>query len=100
MKDVGKCPPPKRNGSQAFIVKVQTSPLNCHPKQLLFVYDKSLSVDHGIQSSDVFNMVMECGVLGEWNKFTSKKAYFWATFADGGNKLDIFLSHLAPYQQW
>ena len=100
LKDVGKCPPPKRNGSQAFIVKVQTSPLNCHPKQLLFVYDKSLSVDHGIQSSDVFNMVMECGVLGEWNKFTSKKAYFWATFADGGNKLDIFLSHLAPYQQW
>ena len=100
LKDVGKCPPPKRNGSQAFIVKVETSPLNCHPKQLLFVYDKSLSVDHGIQSSDVFNMVMECGVLGEWNKFTSKKTYFWATFADGGNKLDIFLSHLAPYQQW
>ena len=100
LEDVGKCPPPKRNGSQAFIVKVQTSPLNCHPKQLMFVYDKSLSVDHEIQSSDVFNMVMECGVLGQLNKFTSKKAYFWATFADGGKKLDIFLSHLAPYQKW
>ena len=100
LKDVGKCPPPKRNGSQAFIVKVQTLPLNCHPKQLMFVYDKSLSVDHEIQSSDVFNMVMECGVLGQLNKFTSKKAYFWATFADGGKKLDIFLSHLAPYQKW
>ena len=100
LKDVGKCPPPKRNGSQAFIVKVQTLPLNCHPKQLMFVYDKSLSVDHEIQSSDVFNMVMECGVLGQLNKFTSKKAYFWATFADEGKKLDIFLSHLAPYQKW
>ena len=100
LKDVGKCPPPKRNGSQAFIVKVQTLPLNCHPKQLMLVYDKSLSVDHEIQSSDVFNMVMECGVLGQLNKFTSKKAYFWATFNGGGKKLDIFLSHLAPYQQW
>lgn len=100
LKDVGKCPPPKRNGSQAFIVKVQTLSLNCHPKQLMLVYDKSLSVDHEIQSSDVFNMVMECGVLGQLNKFTSKKAYFWATFNGGGKKLDIFLSHLAPYQQW
>lgn len=100
LKDVGKCPPPKRNGSQAFIVKVQTLPLNCHPKQLMLVYDKSLSVDHEIQSSDVFNMVMECGVLGQLSKFTSKKAYFWATFNGGGKKLDIFLSHLAPYQQW
>ena len=68
---------------------------------MMSVYDQSLAaVQHDIQSSDVFNMVMECGVLGQLHKFTSKKAYFWATFADGGKKLDIFLSHLAPYQQW
>ena len=101
LRGIGKCPPPKKKGRHAFIVKVQTTSLNCHPKQMMRVYDQSLAaVHHDIQSSDVFNMVMECGVLGQLNKFTSKKAYFWATFADGGNKLDIFLSHLAPYQQW
>ena len=101
LKDIGKCPPPKKKGRHAFIIKVQTTTLNCHPKQMMRAYDQSLAaVHHDIQSSDVFNMVMECGVLGQLNKFTSKKAYFWATFADGGNKLDIFLSHLAPYQQW
>ena len=68
---------------------------------MMRVYDQSLAaVHHDIQSSDDFNMVMECGVLGQLNKFSSKKAYFWATFAGGGSKLDIFLSHLAPYQQW
>ena len=101
LKGIGKCPPPKKKGRHAFIIKVQTTSLNCHPKQMMRVYDQSLAtVHHDIQSSDVFNMVMECGVLGQLNKFTSKKAYFWATFADGGKKLDIFLSHLAPYQQW
>ena len=101
LKGIGKCPPPKKKGRHAFIIKVQTTSLNCHPKQMMRVYDQSLAaVHHDIQSSDVFNMVMECGVLGQLNKFTSKKAYFWATFTDGGKKLDIFLSHLAPYQQW
>ena len=101
LKGIGKCPPPKKKGRHAFIIKVQTTALNCHPKQMMRVYDQSLAaVHHDIQSSDVFNMVMECGVLGQLNKFTSKKAYFWATFTDGGKKLDIFLSHLAPYQQW
>ena len=101
LKGIGKCPPPKKKGRHAFIIKVQTTSLNCHPKQMMRVYDQSLAaVHHDIQSSDVFNMVMECGVLGQLHKFTSKKAYFWATFADGGKKLDIFLSHLAPYQQW
>ena len=101
LKGIGKCPPPPKKGRHAFIIKVQTTALNCHPKQMMSVYDQSLAaVQHDIQSSDVFNMVMECGVLGQLHKFTSKKAYFWATFADGGKKLDIFLSHLAPYQQW
>ena len=101
LKGIGKCPPPKKKSRHAFIIKVQTTVLNCHPKQMMRAYDQSLAaVHHDIQSSDVFNMVMECGVLRQLNKFTSKKAYFWATFADGGNKLDIFLSHLAPYQEW
>lgn len=101
LKGIGKCPPPSKKGRHAFIIKVQTTFLNCHPKQMMRAYDQSLAaVHHDIQSSDVFNMVMECGVLGQLNKFTSKKAYFWATFADGGKKLDIFLSHLAPYQKW
>jgi len=100
LKGIGKGPRPKKNTRQTFIVKIQTQQLNCHPKQLLHVYDQSLTVDDVIHSSDVFNMIMECGVLGQLNLLTSKKAFFWASFADGGKKLNIFLNHLAPYQEW
>ena len=97
---LGKGPGPKRNSRQVFVVNIQTGPLNCHPKQLLRVYDRSLTVDHDIECPEVFSMVMECGVLGKLNYFTKKKAYFWATFVEGGKKLNIFLHHLAPYQEW
>ncbi len=97
---LGKGPAPKRNSRQVFVVKVQTGTLNCHPKQLLRVYDRSRTVDNNIESPEVFSMVMECGVLGKLEYFTSKKAYFWATFVEGGKKLNIFLHHLAPYQEW
>ena len=43
---------------------------------------------------------MECGVLEELSKFTSKQVFFWAIFAEKEDKLIIFLDHLAPYQDW
>ena len=98
-----KGPRPKKNSHQAFIVKVKTSPLNCHPKQLMAVFDRSDTVNCIIQSSEVFHLIMECGVLGQkhdFYKFTAKEAFFWATYADDGKKLNIFLNHLAPCQEW
>ena len=100
LKGTGQGPKPKLNSRQKFIVKIQTVPRNCHPLQLMGVYDKSLTVDCDFQSPEVFSIVMECGVLGAYEKFTSKKAFFWAMFADNGEKLTIFLHHLAPYQEW
>ena len=100
LKGIGTGPKPKRNSCQEFIVKIQTQTLNSHPLQLLFLYDKSLTIDCNIQSPEIFSVIMECGVLGELHKFTSKKVFFWATFAEKGEKLNIFLDHLAPYQEW
>ena len=95
-----KGPRPKTNSRQAFIIKVQTMSLNCHPNQLLSILDQSHTVDCLVQSPEVFSVVMECGVFGHSNKFTAKKAFFWASFAGGGKKRNIFLNHLAPYQVW
>ena len=100
LKGIGTGPKPKRNSRRKFIVKIQTQPLNSHPLQLLSVYDKSLTLDGNIQSTEIFSVIMECGVLGLLNKFTSKKVFFWAMFAEKGEKLTIFLDHLAPYQEW
>ena len=100
LKGIGEGPKLKRNTRQKFIIKVQTQTLNSHPLQLLFAYDKSLTVDDNIQSPEIFNVIMECGVLGALHKFTSKKAFFWAMFAERGEKLTVFLDHLAPYQEW
>ena len=100
LKGIGTGPKPKRNSCKEFIVKIQTQDLNNHPLQMLGVYDKSLAVDCFIQSPDVFTVIKECGVLGALQKSTSKKAFFWAMFAAGGQNLTIFLDHLAPYQEW
>ena len=100
LKGIGTGPKPKHNSRQKFIVKIQTKTLNSHPLQLLTVYDKSLTIDCNIQSPEIFSVIMECGVLGALHKFTSKKVFFWATFAEKGEKLTIFLDHLAPYQEW
>ena len=100
LKGIGTGPKPKHTSHQKFIVKIQTRTLNCHPLQLLVVYDKSLTVDCFIQSPEIFSIIMECGVLGALNKFTSKKVFFWAMYAEKGEKLSIFLDQLAPYQEW
>ena len=100
LKGTGTGPKPKCDGSEKFIVKIQTQNLNSHPLQLLVVYDKSLTLDYTIQSPEIFSVIMECGVLGMLNKFTSKKVFFWATFAKREEKLTVFLDHLAPYQEW
>jgi len=100
LKGIGEGPKPKRNSSKKLIVKIQTQTLNSHPLQLLTVYDKSLTIDCNIQSPEIFNVIMECGVLGALHKFTSKKVFFWAMFAKRGEKLTVFLDRLAPYQEW
>ena len=100
LKGIGTGPKPKHNSLKEFIVKIQTQTLNSHPRQMLGVYDKSLAVQCFIQSPEVFTVIKECGVLGALHKFTSKKAFFWAMFAAGGQNLTIFLDHLAPYQEW
>ena len=91
---------PKPEPNREFIVKIQTQHLNSHPQQLLTLYDQSVTIDCQIQSSEVFNVIMDCGVLGALNKFTSKKCFFWAMFTEPGGKLTIYLDHLAPYQKW
>jgi len=100
LKGIGTGPKPKRDSHREFIVKIQTQNLNGHPLQLLTVYDRSLTIDCHIQSPEIFSVIMECGVLGALHKFTSKKVFFWAMFAEKGEKLTIFLDHLAPYQEW
>ena len=100
LKGIGTGPKPKCDGSEKFIVKIQTQTLNSHPLQLLIIYDKSLTVDYNIQSPEIFSVIMECGVLGQLYKFTSKKVFFWATFNKKEEKLTVFLDHLAPYQEW
>ena len=100
LKGIGTGPKPKRNSRKEFIVKIQTNLCNCHPLQNLQVYDKSLALKCAIQSPDVFAVIKECGVLGGLIKSTSKKAFFWAMYAEGGEKLTVFLDHLAPYQEW
>ena len=100
LKGIGEGPMLNRKSRQKFIVKIQTQTLNSHPLQLLTVYDKSVTIDCNIQSPEIFSVIMECGVLGALHKFTSKKSFFWAMFALGGEKLTVFLDHLAPYQEW
>ena len=100
LKGIGTGPKPKRNSRQKFIVKIQTTAQNSHPLQLLTVYDKSVTIDGSIQSPDIFNITMECGVLGALHKGTSKKVFFWVMFPEEAEKLTIFLDHLAPYQEW
>ena len=100
LKGIGEGPKPKHNSRERFIVKIQTVSLNSHPLQLMRVYDKSLTVDCFIQSQEIFNVIMECGVLGKLLKLTSKKVFFWAMFAEKGEKLTVFLDHLASYQEW
>ena len=100
LKGIGTGPKPKRSSRQKFIVKIQTTSGNSHPLQLLIVYDKSLTIDCFIQSPEIFNVIMECGVLGALYKGTSKKVFFWAMFPEEEEKLTIFLDHLAPYQEW
>ena len=100
LKGIGTGSKPKCDGCEKFVVKIQTQNLNSHPLQLLVVYDKSLTLDYTIQSPEIFSVIMECGVLGMLNKFTSKKVFFWATFAKREEKLTVFLDHLAPYQEW
>jgi len=100
LKGIGEGPKPKRNSRKKFIVKIQTQTLNSHPRQLLTVYDKSLTIDYNIQSAEIFNVIMECGVLGALHKFTSKKVFVWAMFAERGEKLTVFLDRLVPYQEW
>ena len=100
LKGIGKGPKPDPKSNKRFVVKIQTQNLNSHPLQLLTVYDRSLFVDCSIQSPEIFHIIMECGVLGALHKFTSKKAFFWATFANNGNEMTIFLDELAPYKEW
>ena len=100
LKGIGKGPKPKCDGTEKFIVKIQTQNLNSHPLQTMGVYDKSLTLDCSIQSPEVFSVIMECGVLGKLHKFTSKKVFCWATFAKREERLTVFLDHLAPYQEW
>ena len=95
---IGEGPKPEPN--KEFIVKIQTQTLNSHPLQLLTLYDQSITIDCKIQSPEIFNVIMDCGVLGALNKFTSKKCFFWAMFTKPGGKLTIYLDHLAPYQKW
>ena len=98
LKSTGKGPKPDRN--KKFMVKIQTQHLNSHPLQLMFLYDKSHTLICCIQRSEIFNVIMECGVLEELSKFTSKQVFFWAMLAEKKDKLTIFLDHLAPYQEW
>ena len=100
LKGIGTGPKLNLSTRQKFIIKIQTQHLNSHPLQFLTAYDKSLTIDCHVQSPAIFNVIMECGVLGALNKFTSKKAFFWAMFAERGEKLTVFLEHLAPYQEW
>ena len=100
LKSIGEGPKPERNSRKTFIVKFQTTNLNSHPLQLLTTYDQSLTVDCRIQSPEIFNVIMECGVLGALHKFTSKKVFLLAMFSDRGEKLTVFLDRLAPYQGW
>ena len=100
LKGIGEGPKPERNSRKTFIVKFQTTDLNAHPLQLLTTYDQSLAIDCRVQSPEIFNVIMECGVLGALHKFTSKKVFLLAMFADRGEKLTVFLDRLAPYQEW
>ena len=100
LKGIGKGSKPERNSHKPFIVKFQTTVLNSHPQQLLTTYDQSLTIDCRVQSPQIFNVIMECGVLGALHKFTSKKVFLLAMFADRGEKLTVFLDRLAPYQEW
>ena len=100
VKGSGTGPELKLNSREKFIIKIQTQTQNGHPKQLLHVYDQSRTLECDIQSPEIFNIIMECGVLGSLNKHTSKKVFFLASFDEGGKKLTIYLDQLAPYQQW
>ena len=95
---IGEGPKPEPN--REFIVEIQTQDLNSHPLQMMRLYDQSVTTDCLIQSPEIFNVIMDCGVLGALYKFTSKKCFFWAMFTEPGGKLTIYLDHLAPYQKW
>lgn len=100
LQGTGAGPKLKRNSRKEFIVKIQTQTLNSHRLQMLDVYDKSSALQCSIQSPEVFSVIKECGVLRALNKSTSKKGFFWAIYTEDGEKLTIFLDHLAPYQEW
>ena len=100
-KSSGAGPKSKHNSHEEFIVKIQTQIRNSHHLQMLDVHDKSSALQCSIQSPEVFSVIKECGVLQALNySTTSKKGFFWAIYTEDGEKLTIFLDHLAPYQEW
>ncbi|KAJ7378763.1 hypothetical protein OS493_021349 [Desmophyllum pertusum] len=76
-KGIGKGPKLKRDSSEKFIVKIQTQDLNSHPLQMLAVNNQSHTIVCRIQSPQIFNVIMECGVLEAFldEKFTGKKCF-------------------------
>ncbi|KXJ29587.1 F-box protein dre-1 [Exaiptasia diaphana] len=105
LKGIGQGIKPDFKSRRRFIVKIQTGHLNSHPLQMLTLYDQTTSLDGEIQSPEVFHIIMECGVLGGdktlGSQFTSKKAFFYATFVDKNpKKLKINLAELADYKDW
>ncbi|XP_019614922.1 PREDICTED: uncharacterized protein LOC109462771 [Branchiostoma belcheri] len=101
LKGIGQGTPPDKTGRRRFIVKIQSGseyqPYN--PDSDLILYDQTTTLDLSFRNSQLYHIIMECGVLGT-NQLSSKKIFCYAKMENNGKYVRVYTDHLAPLQEW
>ncbi|XP_078692227.1 uncharacterized protein LOC144922377 [Branchiostoma floridae x Branchiostoma belcheri] len=101
LKGIGQGTPPDKTGRTRFIVKIQSGAeyQSYNPDSNLTLYDQTTTLDLHFRNSQLYHIIMECGVLGT-NQLSSKKIFCYAKMEDNGKFVRIYTDHLAPLQEW
>ncbi|KAI8512272.1 hypothetical protein Bbelb_089110 [Branchiostoma belcheri] len=101
LKGIRQGTPPDKTGRRRFIVKIQLGSeyQKYDPDSELSLYDQTTTLDLSFSHSQLYHIIMECGVLGK-NQLSSKKIYCYAKMEDNGKYVRIYTDHLAPLQEW
>ncbi|CAH1253413.1 FBXO11 [Branchiostoma lanceolatum] len=101
LKGIKQGTPPDKTGRRRFIVKIQSGAeyQRYNPDSNLTLYDQTTTLDLLFRNSQLYHIIMECGVLGT-NQCTSKKIFCYAKMEDNGKYVRIYTDHLAPLQEW
>ncbi|XP_035695392.1 uncharacterized protein LOC118429115 [Branchiostoma floridae] len=101
LKGIKEGIPPDIMGRRRFIVKIQsgTEYQAYNPDSNLTLYDQTTTLDLSFRDSQIYHIIMECGILGT-NHISSKKIFCYAKMEDNGKYVRIYTDHLAPLQEW